>query len=244
MPNTNRPIVLARVSHTHTGFAQDNLGNLLRDVILGGQDGVVNVLGIVLGVAIATNDVRVVLVAGLAATFAESISMAAIAYTSQKAGKQFLEKERQREMREIEETPEIEKLEIREIFEKKGFRGKDLDRAVEIITSDKKVWLETMISEELKLGSYAEKDPMRDGIIVGVSALIGSLVPLAPFFFLEVQSAFIFSIALSILVLFAAGAVKAKKTVGDWRKSGAEMAAIGTLSAIAGYIVGILLKTP
>ncbi|MDO8633677.1 MAG: VIT1/CCC1 transporter family protein [archaeon] len=226
----------------HESHATD--GKILEDVIWGGQDGLVNVLGLILGVAAATSDSRIVIIAGLAATFAESISMAAVAYTSQKAGKQFLERETQREMREIEETPETEKLEIREIFEKKGFRGKDLDRAVEIITSDKKVWLETMISEELKLGSYDEKDPLRDGIIVGVSALVGSLVPLAPFFFLEMQSAFVFSIGLSILVLFGAGAVKAKKTIGDWRKSGLEMAAIGTLSAIAGYAVGILLKAP
>jgi VIT1/CCC1 family predicted Fe2+/Mn2+ transporter len=56
-----------------------------REFVLGWQDGVVNVLGIVLGVAVSTNDSRLVLIAGLAATFAESISMAAVAYTSTKA---------------------------------------------------------------------------------------------------------------------------------------------------------------
>ena len=54
----------------------------LSDVILGGQDGLVNVLGVILGVAAATADTRIVLVAGLAATFAESVSMGAVAYTS------------------------------------------------------------------------------------------------------------------------------------------------------------------
>lgn len=54
----------------------------LRDVILGGQDGLVNVLGVTLGVAAASGDTRLVLAAGLAATFAESVSMAAVAYTS------------------------------------------------------------------------------------------------------------------------------------------------------------------
>ena len=61
----------------------------LKDIILGGQDGVVNVLGLVLGVAAATNTTKIVLISGLAATFAESISMAAVAYTSTKAAKQY-----------------------------------------------------------------------------------------------------------------------------------------------------------
>ncbi|MDP2994367.1 MAG: VIT1/CCC1 transporter family protein, partial [Anaerolineales bacterium] len=47
----------------------------LSDIILGGQDGLVNVLGVILGVAAATSDPRIVMVAGLAATFAESVSM-------------------------------------------------------------------------------------------------------------------------------------------------------------------------
>ncbi|HLD12600.1 MAG TPA: VIT1/CCC1 transporter family protein [Candidatus Nanoarchaeia archaeon] len=67
----------------------DDIGSLLRDIILGGQDGVVNVLGLVLGVAAATADPRIILIAGLAGGFAESISMAAVAYTSTKAARDF-----------------------------------------------------------------------------------------------------------------------------------------------------------
>lgn len=217
-------------------------GKLIEDIILGGQDGLVNVLGIILGVATATNDSRIVLIAGLAATFAESISMAAVAYTSQKAAKQFYESEKKREEREIEQMPEKEKLEIRQIYEKKGFKGKDLDTIVEIITSDRKTWLETMMSEELKLSSYEHKDPVKDGIIVGVSAVVGSLVPLFPFFFLSVWNAFALSIIVSVFTLFVAGAIKAKYTIGDWKKNGLEMAAIGFIAATAGYTIGVLLQ--
>ncbi|QQG40129.1 MAG: VIT1/CCC1 transporter family protein [Candidatus Aenigmatarchaeota archaeon] len=66
-----------------------NTGSNLRDIILGGQDGLVNVLGVILAVASATHDTRVVIIAGLAATFAESISMAAVGYTSSKAAKEY-----------------------------------------------------------------------------------------------------------------------------------------------------------
>ena len=66
----------------HTNLDPHKKGSTLSDVILGGQDGLVNVLGVILGVAAATGDAYIVMVAGLAATFAESVSMGAVAYTS------------------------------------------------------------------------------------------------------------------------------------------------------------------
>ena len=86
---------LKKLHHEH----HSNAGPILSDVILGGQDGLVNVLGIVLGVGIATQDPWIVIVAGLAATFAESLSMAAVAYTSTKASKDFYESEKMREIK-------------------------------------------------------------------------------------------------------------------------------------------------
>src|SRR4051794_16922059 len=95
----------------------------LSDVILGGQDGLVNVLGVILGVAAATSDTRIVLVAGLAATFAESVSMGAVAYTSPLADADFYESEREREYRHIQHVPALEREEIRRIYQNKGFSG-------------------------------------------------------------------------------------------------------------------------
>ena len=78
------------------------LENPLRDVILGGQDGLVNALGIILGIAAVTSDVRILIATVLAATCAESISMGAVAYTSALAQKDHYESERQKEIKEIE----------------------------------------------------------------------------------------------------------------------------------------------
>ena len=55
------------------------LASRLSEIILGGQDGLVNVAGVILGLAAATDEVRIIIAGGLAATFAESISMAAVA---------------------------------------------------------------------------------------------------------------------------------------------------------------------
>ncbi len=216
-------------------------GSLLRQIILGGQDGIVNTLGLILGVAAATNSTKLIIVAGLAATMAESMSMAAVAYTSSKAEKEYYQSELEREKWEIKHLPEIETEEIRIIYYKKGFRGKQLNDIVKRITSDKKLWLDTMMNEELRLSESKDKKPMREGVIVGVSSVAGSLVPLLPFFFFSVSMAAPASLLVSMAVLFLVGVIKSKLTVGRWIKSGAEMAAIGTISALLGYLVGVLL---
>ena len=69
----------------HQGLSRSNI----RDFILGFQDGLVNTLGLVLGVASAVNSTSIVLISGLVTTFAESVSMAAVAYTSTKAAHEF-----------------------------------------------------------------------------------------------------------------------------------------------------------
>src|SRR3990172_765589 len=157
----------------------------LRDIILGGQDGLVNVLGIILGIAVASQDLRIILAGGLAATFAESISMAAVAYTSTRAQQSFYESELTREKREIKEVPEMEVEEIREIYRKKGFSGKLLEDVVAKITSDEEVWLDEMMKFELGLQSVETKNALGSALVVGIAALVGSLIPLTPFFVLS-----------------------------------------------------------
>jgi predicted membrane protein (TIGR00267 family) len=221
---------------------ENHKGNRLSEVILGGQDGLVNVLGVLLGVAAASQETRIVIAGGLAATFAESISMAAVAYTSKKAERDFYESEMAREKREIREVPELERDEIMEIYKQKGFKGKILDEVVDVIVSNKKIWLETMMSDELKLSPVDKKRPLTAAFVVGFSAIIGSVIPLIPFFFVPIREGIIIAIIISAVTLFIVGAIKAFMTVGNWGRSGLEMAVIGTVSAMAGYAVGLLFQ--
>lgn len=215
----------------------------LPEIILGGQDGLVNVLGVILGVAAATFDTKIVIVAGLAATFAESISMAAVAYTSKLAEADYYQSELEREKWEIEHVPDGEREEIRALYENYGFSGKVLDEVVDKICSNKKVWLEIMMEQELKLEKIDRKDALPTGIIVGVSALVGSFIPLTPFFFLPIKTAIGISLFISALTLFAVGYYKAKRTIGrHLYRSGIEMTVIGMTSAMVGYLVGSIFK--
>ncbi len=227
------------ITKKHHIHQRDGVAESIKDVILGGQDGLVNVLGVILGVAAATQDVKYTIIAGLAATFAESVSMAAVAYTSSKAAKEFYLSELKREEREVEEVPHLEKAEIRSIYKKKGFSGGLLNQIVNKITSDKRLWVNTMMSEELKMSEEDFENPLKSALIVGVSSFVGSFIPLLSFFLgVGIIKAIYLSVVLSALVLFATGAIKAKLTVGKWYRAGVEMALIGILAALIGYGIG------
>ena len=216
----------------------------LSDIILGGQDGLVNVLGVILGVAAATSDPRLVIVAGLAATFAESVSMGAVAYTSTLADADYYDSERERELRHIEHAPRLERDEVRQIYSQKGFKGELLERIVETITANSDVWVAVMMSEEHQLTPVDRKQAWKAALVVGFSAIVGSLIPLAPFALLPVGHSMWVSVVITALVLFVVGFYKARVTIGHPGRSGLEMALIGTLSALVGYAVGALLKVP
>ena len=210
---------------------------LLKDFILGGQDGLVNVLGIILGMAIGTNSPKIVILAGLTAMFAESVSMAAVAYTSTKAESDYYKSQEELEDIEIEKYPETEKKEIYNIYYKKGFRGELLNKIVKNITSDKKRWKDIMMKEELGL-SNEFNNPVKSTIIVFLSSLLGSMIPLISFFFLPIYLAIIFSVIISAIALFITGSIEGKLTYQNWIYKGFQLMLIGLAAALVGYIIG------
>jgi VIT1/CCC1 family predicted Fe2+/Mn2+ transporter len=214
----------------------------LSDVILGGQDGLVNVLGVVLGVAATGAPTRVVIGAGLAATCAESVSMAAVAYTSTRAQGELFDAERAREYRHVATVPGLERQEVRAIYEAKGFRGELLDRIVETITRDRDVWVAVMMTEEHGLTPFEWKASLRSAVLVGISAAIGSLVPLLPVFFLPRVLGMWGAVVAGAAALFLFGLYKGRLTHGRHLRSGLELAVIGTVSAMAGYAIGLFFE--
>ena len=233
--------MIKRDSHRADHLLHNNgLASKLKDIILGGQDGVVNVLGLVLGVASATNDPKIVIIAGIASTFAESISMGAVAYTSTQAAQAYYKSLEQKELHEIQKHPTEERAELKYIFAKKGLKGKLLAKIVERISSSKRRWLLTMMSEELNM-SAPITTALSSALIVFAASMIGSIIPIIPFFLMPIIPAMIASVIVCSIVLFLTGAYKAKLTIGTWWKSGLAMMLIGMISALAGYAIGSLL---
>lgn len=214
--------------------------NWFYNVILGGQDGLVNVLGIVLGVAAADGSARIIIAASLAAAFAEAVSMAAVAYTSALSEKDHYDKEWGREEHEIDTVPEVETEEVRAVYRKKGFSGPLLEKIVAKLTSDRDIWLKTMMADELELKPINDQIILRQALIVGVAALLASFIPIWPFFLFPAGQAMVLSLVISATALFLVGAYEAKTYVGNWWKKGIQMIVIGLGAALVGFLIGKL----
>jgi VIT1/CCC1 family predicted Fe2+/Mn2+ transporter len=200
----------------------------------------VNVLGILLGLSAATSDLRLIFVAAFAALGAESISMGAVAYTSTLARRKQYLKEVSRETTEMKEAPQLEKKEVREIFQRWGYQGEELDRLTDLIASKPKAFLEFMMSHELHLESVDESEPRRSFLVVLSSTIFGSIIPLVPYFLVgkDILLGAIGSVTVSGVVLFIIGYFEARTTVGSLWKSGLQMAAIGLAAGLAGFLIG------
>src|SRR2546425_982057 len=216
--------------------------NWLRDVILGGQDGLVNILGIILGVVAGGGSDTVLLATGIAAAITESISMGAVGYTSTISERDFYEAERKREAAEIATVPEVERQEIRDIYAAKGFGGPLLEHVVDTITAKRDRWLATMMDEELHLRPVQQSDVVRSAVVITIATLIGHVIPLLPFVVLSRMPALVTAIVLSAVVLFGVGVYSSVTLVGDWRKNGVQMVAIGLGAAALGYFVSSLFR--
>ena len=215
----------------------------LSDFILGSQDGIVNVLGIILGLSAATRDVRIILVATLAALGAESVAMGAVAYTSTRARRRLYLSQALQERREMKEVPGTERDEIREILAGWGYQGGDLEELVDRICRNPTAELEFMMSFELKLAPVEANAPRASALLVGSATVVGHFIPLTPFFFVgnDILLGATLAVLFSGVALFGIGWYEAKITVGSWWREGLEMLVIGLGGGVAGYLIGRLV---
>ncbi len=218
---------------------------LLSDFILGSEDGIVNVLGIILGLAAAIHNPRVIVIATLAAMAAESIAMGAVAFTSTRSRRRLYTAEVERELREMRELPDVEREEVRVILKDWGYAGADLDQMLGLIEKNPKAMLELMMAFELKLSPVEAKAPRNSGLLVGGATTFGHLIPLVPFFFIgnDILLGAVLSIIASAVALFGIGWYEAKITIGGWWQNGLQMAVIGLAGGFAGYLIGHVLGT-
>jgi len=215
---------------------------VLSDFILGSQDGLVNVLGILLGLVAAGSSTRLLLVAALAALAAESISMGAVAYTSTLARRNLYLSEIERETREMREVPELEREEVRVILRKWGYEGEEVEQMVRLIEAKPKAWLDIMMAFELNLAEVTPTQPRNSALIVLGATIAGSIIPLAPFLVgLSRTVETVASVVISGAMLVGIGVYEARTTDGRWWASGSRMLLIGLGAGVAGFVVGKLI---
>lgn len=213
------------------------------DFIYGSIDGAVTTFAIVAGVMGASLPAGIILILGFANLFADGFSMAVSNYQASKARNEFVQMKRRQEEWEIENLREDEKEEIREIYREKGFKDELLEEVVRIITSRKKVWIDTMMKEELGLIEDA-KNPIHSSISTFVGFNLIGIIPLIPFMIftligIEMNSqAFLYSVISVMSAFFIVGMIKGKIVKKCLLNSGFNTLIIGGGAAIVAYIVG------
>lgn len=218
----------------------------LHDFIYGAIDGTVTTFAVVAAVAGAGLDASVVIILGGANLIADGFSMAVSNFLGSRAEGQRQERDRHEEERHIRLFPEGEREEVRQIFAAKGFDGEDLDRVTEVVTSDPRVWTETMMLEELGYGKAQPSALLAAGATLLAFLTVGFL-PLAPFVYDlvtpgEVDAAFTWSAILTGVAFFVVGSLKSRYVAQSWLRAGAETLVVGGTAAALAYAAGALLK--
>jgi vacuolar iron transporter family protein len=222
----------------------------IRNVIYGVNDGLTATLGVLAGVGGASVNPRVVLIGGLSAMVASGVSMAGGAYLASKSQREVYEGQLAREAAEIEAMPDLERAELVQIYRSKGLTPAEAETIVGRITSDKKVWLETQAREELGLDVAQFEDPVREGVVAGISTLVGGVIPVAGYLlgrFLLGSSvngfaALVVAFIVSAALLFGIGSARSFFTGKGGIRSGLEMLAVGSAVAALTYGVGLLFR--
>lgn len=214
-------------------------GRQIREVVFGMNDGIVSTVGFIAGVTGAIGESRLVFLSGMAAITAGAVSMFIGAYMASKSQKEFFEKEIARERREIIENPDKEREEIREIFLDHGFTDDEAEMIVHRVTQDKDRWVKFMMRDELGIVDENFDNPLKVGLLMGISFIIGGLPLIFPYVFIHDSfTALKVTIAIAITVLFAIGIGKTVLTKTSWWKSSLEVVLLGSLAAGVGYVLG------
>lgn len=222
-----------------------NIGGLLKEAVFGFNDGVVSTFAVIAGLTGGSVENRTILLAALATLFAGAFSMGLGTYLGSKSEREMYESEKRREIYEMEHMPDLERQEIRDIYKKRGFEGPLLENVVEKITSNPRVWLSTMMVEEL---GFAEipAEPMKNGITMSFAFIAGAIIPTAPYLIPSDDSSplsafFITSLSFSILGLLLAGGLKTKFTGKNMLTSAFETLLVGVVAAAGSYGIGMIL---
>lgn len=240
LQNTSDPEAIKKLEDK---FHQKTPGLYIGDFVFGANDGLITTFAIVAGSWGAGLPTSIILILGFANLLADGISMGLGNYQGSKSERDFGRKQMEKEKWEIKNIPHVESKEIRDIFQGWGFTGADLDRAVQIVTSDEKIWLDIMMKHELGIFSEFQKSPTSHGLVTFGSFVLAGIVPLLPFLFLGIGSqAFILSIILTGVTMFTIGALRSILSPSRWFKSGLEVLLIGSVAAFAAYFVGDIIE--
>jgi vacuolar iron transporter family protein len=187
--------------------------DLLRDIVIGMSDGLTVPFALAAGLSGAVSATHIIIVAGIAEIAAGSIAMGLGGYLAGKTEVDHYNSELKREYDEVDNLPHKEREEVKDFFASLGLSEDVQEKAVVEMTKDKDKWVDFMMKYELGLDKPDPKRAGRSAFNIGLSYIVGGIIPLSPYFFTQDGlTGLKFSAIITLICLFIFGFFKSKMT--------------------------------
>ena len=210
----------------------------LRAAVLGANDGIVSVAGLVVGIAASGAPASTVLATGVAGTVAGAMSMAAGEYVSVQSQADAEHADLAIERRELHEDPHDELEELAGIYRRRGLSPELAHEvAVQLTAHDA---LAAHARDELGITDTLRARPVQAAVASASAFTVGALVPLAAVLLAPVQHAGAVTIAVTLASLFLSGALAAHAGGAPLLRGAIRVGFWGAMAMAAAALVGRL----
>ncbi|MCD8506984.1 VIT1/CCC1 transporter family protein [Candidatus Woesebacteria bacterium] len=229
----------------HGGFVA---GDLLRAAVYGANDGIVTTFAVVAGVAGAQLSADVILILGIANMIADGLSMGIGDYLGSVSEEKFKQRQLSMEAWEYKKIPEIEQEEIFQMYREKGYSADDAKKLVEIHAKNPDHMVELGFQSEMGAVPERAEHLWRTGVATFAAFVVAGALPLLPYMVAAVgvpvaaRMQFPISIGMTLAALFLVGSLRTRLTGGSWWKNGLEILGVGSIAAVAAYVLGVLVE--
>jgi VIT1/CCC1 family predicted Fe2+/Mn2+ transporter len=214
----------------------------IRELVFGIQDGLISTVGLLAGVQGATESATVVIISGLTAMFSGAISMAAGSYLSSNAQKEIFDKELHEAEILAEKEPYLAAEGLLKSLSQEGLSREQSYGVVKQLLLQEQVFLRTFQEKVFGLGSAELNQPLKAACVMGLSFIVGAVIPILPYLLIHGIGAFYLSVALSALTLFGVGVFKGYLAAKSPALSGIQFFAIAVGAAGLGYLIGLFVQ--
>ena len=210
----------------------------VRDVVIGMADGLTVPFALAAGLSAAVSDTAIIMTAELAEIAAGAIAMGLGGYLAARTDAEHYVAEETRERAEIQSLREREVHEVEQIFQEYGLSGDPLRMVVAAITEDRGRWIDFMMRFELGLERPHPTRAPISAATIGLSYLVGGLIPLSPYIFTRsIHDALWMSVLLTAIALLVFGAIKGQFTGLNKVRSALQTLFVGGMAASVAYLL-------
>ena len=215
--------------------------NWLRAAVLGANDGILSTASIAIGVAAGSDSREFILLATLSGLVAGVLSMIASKFVSVSSQKDIEKAEIEREIIEHEKTPNLELIELAEIYEERGLKKETAHQVAKEFTE--KDALGAHVRDELGIIEIKQVKPLKSALTSGVAFILGGSLPLMVTIFLPEKTMEYTLYGSAIISLILLGIVAAKTGGSSIWKAILRITLWGTLAmgttALVGHLFGM-----